>query len=211
MVEKVPTKKRSSKSGPGFYDISKARNKKVTSKKVHEEGRIKKQKTESTTKRIVKCPYCGRPATYIPQYKRHYCYYCKKYVPLTQQRTTRETVTKKAKMSMPKPAGTRRNIGGQTSRASVRTSAQKSARKTTGIRTNPATSKSAIARKPSIGSKKAYNPAKTSKTPQAIPQRKPKFPASTQRATREKTMPVKKESKKEDEGFFGKIKKKLMK
>ncbi|MEM2909973.1 MAG: PRC-barrel domain-containing protein [Nitrososphaerota archaeon] len=28
----------------------------------------------------VKCPTCGEKATYIPQYKKHYCYKCAKYV-----------------------------------------------------------------------------------------------------------------------------------
>jgi len=26
------------------------------------------------------CPKCGKPATFIPQYQRYYCYSCKKYV-----------------------------------------------------------------------------------------------------------------------------------
>ncbi|MEZ0345610.1 MAG: PRC-barrel domain-containing protein [Infirmifilum sp.] len=26
------------------------------------------------------CPYCGKPATYIPQYKRWYCYNCQRYI-----------------------------------------------------------------------------------------------------------------------------------
>jgi sporulation protein YlmC with PRC-barrel domain len=26
------------------------------------------------------CPYCGRPATWIPQYQRWYCYHCKRYI-----------------------------------------------------------------------------------------------------------------------------------
>ncbi|MCS7136556.1 MAG: PRC-barrel domain-containing protein [Nitrososphaerota archaeon] len=28
----------------------------------------------------VKCPSCGEKATYIPQYKRYYCYKCAKYI-----------------------------------------------------------------------------------------------------------------------------------
>jgi len=28
----------------------------------------------------VKCPYCGREATYIPQYGRYYCYNCRRYI-----------------------------------------------------------------------------------------------------------------------------------
>lgn len=31
-----------------------------------------------TEKKI--CPYCGKPATWIPQYKRWYCYNCRKYI-----------------------------------------------------------------------------------------------------------------------------------
>jgi len=26
------------------------------------------------------CPYCGKPATWIPQYQRWYCYNCQKYI-----------------------------------------------------------------------------------------------------------------------------------
>ncbi|AKG38384.1 MAG: PRC-barrel domain-containing protein [Infirmifilum sp.] len=26
------------------------------------------------------CPYCGKPATYIPQYKRWYCFNCQRYI-----------------------------------------------------------------------------------------------------------------------------------
>jgi sporulation protein YlmC with PRC-barrel domain len=26
------------------------------------------------------CPYCGRPATWIEQYQRWYCYHCKRYI-----------------------------------------------------------------------------------------------------------------------------------
>jgi len=47
-------------------------------------------KLEPTTERItptpppppkpMKCPHCGRDATYIPQYGRYYCYHCKKYI-----------------------------------------------------------------------------------------------------------------------------------
>jgi len=31
----------------------------------------------------VYCRTCGKPATYIPQYQRYYCYNCKKYLPQT--------------------------------------------------------------------------------------------------------------------------------
>lgn len=39
--------------------------------------------TTPTTAPIEKeiCPYCGKPATWIPQYKRWYCYNCRKYLP----------------------------------------------------------------------------------------------------------------------------------
>jgi len=34
--------------------------------------------TTPTEKKI--CPYCGKPATWIPQYKRWYCYNCRRYI-----------------------------------------------------------------------------------------------------------------------------------
>ncbi|MGQ9513942.1 MAG: PRC-barrel domain-containing protein [Thermoproteota archaeon] len=33
-----------------------------------------------TTPVPVNCPKCGKPATYIQQYQRYYCYTCKKYI-----------------------------------------------------------------------------------------------------------------------------------
>jgi sporulation protein YlmC with PRC-barrel domain len=38
-----------------------------------------KQKIETATEQKI-CPYCGKPATWIEQYKRWYCYNCKKYI-----------------------------------------------------------------------------------------------------------------------------------
>jgi sporulation protein YlmC with PRC-barrel domain/ribosomal protein L40E len=37
--------------------------------------------TPVTTKPMAPlCPQCGKPGTWIPQYKRYYCYNCKKYI-----------------------------------------------------------------------------------------------------------------------------------
>lgn len=38
------------------------------------------QPTAASTPQVVICPKCGKPATYIPQYQRYYCYTDKKYV-----------------------------------------------------------------------------------------------------------------------------------
>ena len=41
---------------------------------------IKRRKPEPETPSINHCPTCGQPATWVPQYKRWYCYNCQKYL-----------------------------------------------------------------------------------------------------------------------------------
>jgi len=41
---------------------------------------IQWRKGKSEEKKGKICPYCGQPATWIPQYQRWYCYNCQKYV-----------------------------------------------------------------------------------------------------------------------------------
>jgi len=38
------------------------------------------QPSAAATPAVVLCPKCGKPATYIPQYQRYYCYTDKRYV-----------------------------------------------------------------------------------------------------------------------------------
>lgn len=46
---------------------------------IHKKAEEEKVKATPSKKEVI-CPTCGQPATFIPQYKRYYCYNCKKYI-----------------------------------------------------------------------------------------------------------------------------------